>query len=107
MLTEDLSDLIVEQRAIASKFLNRYVIVDLYLPKNITQPGSLCLLLINDGQDLEEMKFSSMLNQLIRANEIQPLLCVGIHAGKDRRNEYGTANVLDFQGRGSKANAYD
>jgi enterochelin esterase family protein len=107
MLIEDLSNLIVEQRAIASKFLKRYVIVDLYLPKNITQPGNLSLLLINDGQDLEEMKFSSMLNQLIEANEIHPLLCAGIHAGKNRRNEYGTANVLDFEGRGAKAAAYN
>jgi enterochelin esterase-like enzyme len=107
MLTEDLSHLIVEQKAIASRFLKRYVIIECYLPKNIPVPTELSLLLINDGQDLEEMKFSSMLNGMIAANEISPLVCIGIHAGKDRRNEYGTAKVLDYAGRGSKSQAYN
>lgn len=106
MLTADLSNLIVEQKAIASKFLKRYVVVDCYLPKNISAPDKLSLLLINDGQDLEEMKFSSMLNQMIEANEIAPVLCVGIHANKDRKLEYGTATILDYAGRGSKASLY-
>lgn len=107
MLTEDLSNVLVEQKAIPSKHLNRYVIVDLYLPKNIIEPSQMSLLLINDGQDLAEMPFSRILNGLFESNQIQPLLCVGIHAGKDRKNEYGTANVLDFEGRGAKAAAYD
>lgn len=107
MLTADLLNLLVEQKAIASKFLKRYVIVDCYLPKNISVPNELSLLLINDGQDLEEMKFASMLNQLIKANEMKPLLCVGIHAGKDRKNEYGTAKILDYAGRGAKAEDYN
>lgn len=106
MLTADLSNLIVEQKCIASKILKRYVIVDCYLPKNIAAPDSLSLLIINDGQDLEEMKFSSMLNQMMEANEISAVLCVGIHANKDRKNEYGTAAVLDFAGRGAKASLY-
>jgi iron(III)-enterobactin esterase len=106
MVTEDLSHSIVEQRALASTFLKRYVVVDIYLPKNIADPTELSLLLINDGQDLEEMKFSVLLNQLFKENEIKPLLCVSIHAGKDRKNEYGTAHVPDFAGRGTKAAAY-
>jgi iron(III)-enterobactin esterase len=107
MLIEELSNLAVEQRTIASTFLKRYVIIDCYLPKNIHSPNDLSLLLINDGQDLEEMHFASMLNQMMEANEIAPLLCVGIHAGKDRKNEYGTAKILDYQGLGAKAEAYN
>src|SRR5215208_7396318 len=106
MLTEDLSNLMVEQKAIASSFLKRYVIIDLYLPKNIIDPKNLSLLLINDGQDLAEMKFSAMLDQLLESNQIEPAICVGIHAGKDRKNEYGTAKVPDYAGRGAKAEAY-
>ncbi|MDQ6608420.1 MAG: esterase family protein, partial [Bacteroidota bacterium] len=34
------------------------------------------------------------------------LLCVGIHCNKDRKEEYGTANELDYEGRGTKAKAY-
>jgi iron(III)-enterobactin esterase len=107
MQIEELSNLIVEQKAIASTFLKRQVIVDSYLPKNVQSLDDLSLLLINDGQDLQEMKFSTMLNQMLESNEIEPLLCVGIHAGKDRKNEYGTANVLDYQGLGAKAKAYN
>jgi enterochelin esterase-like enzyme len=105
MLTEELSDIIVEQKALASQYLKRYVIVDFYLPKNIEIPSQMSLLLINDGQDLAQMKFSNILNSLLESNQIQPLLCVGIHAG-DRKNEYGTARVLDYEGRGAKAEAY-
>ncbi|MGZ3937670.1 MAG: alpha/beta hydrolase [Flavisolibacter sp.] len=107
MQIEDLSNLAVEQLTIASKCLNRYVIIDCYLPKDVASPAALSLLLINDGQDLPDMRFSAMLNQMLEQNEIRPLLCVGIYAGKDRRNEYGTARVLDYEGRGAKAKAYN
>jgi enterochelin esterase-like enzyme len=107
MLIEDLPHTRVEQLAIASAFLNRYVIVDLYLPKNVAMPSQMNLLLINDGQDLKEMKFSRLLDSLLASHSIAPLFCVGIHAGKDRKNEYGTASTVDYQGRGAKARAYD
>jgi len=106
MLIEDLSNILIEQKAIASKYLKRYVIIDLYMPKNVASPSLMNLLLINDGQDLAEMKFSNILDGLLQSNQVQPLFCVGIHAGKDRKNEYGTANVLDYEGRGAKAGAY-
>jgi enterochelin esterase-like enzyme len=103
MLIEKLPALIMEQRAIASLHLKRYVILDLYLPKNITDPSALSLLLINDGQDLPDMKFANMLDGLVSSNQIQPVLCVGIHAGRDRKNEYGVAGHTDYLGRGAKA----
>jgi enterochelin esterase-like enzyme len=31
---------------------------------------------------------------------------VGIHCGADRRNEYGTAGIPDYKGRGAKAALY-
>jgi iron(III)-enterobactin esterase len=107
MHVEELTVLLVEQKAIASKFLKRQVIIDCYVPRDISSVNGLSLLLINDGQDLEEMCFSALVNQMLEANQIAPVLCVGIHAGKDRRNEYGTAKVLDYQGRGAKAAAYN
>lgn len=106
MLTDDLSNILVEQRAIASRFLKRYVIIDCYLPKNIDDPASLSLLLINDGQDLEDMQFSGMLNGLMESSQVRPLFCVGIHANKHRKHEYGTAGEPDFAGRGDKADLF-
>ena len=97
------SSILVENAIIPSKHLQREVIVDFYLPRNVPNPESISLLLINDGQDLPKFQFDSMLDELYTENAIQPVLCVGIHCGKDRKIEYGTANILDFKGRGAKA----
>ena len=106
MLTSELTNLIVEQKAIPSQFLKRYVVFDLYLPKHISNPAQLSLLLINDGQNLEEMKLAQMIDQMTGAGMITPLLCVGIHANHNRKNEYGTAGTPDYQGFGARAGDY-
>jgi enterochelin esterase-like enzyme len=106
MLLENLSNILVEQRAIASTHLKRYVVIDCYLPKDISFPDELSLLLINDGQDLEDMPFVPMLNGLVSSGQIEPLFCVGIHCNKYRREEYATAGMLDYLGRGKASKAY-
>jgi len=105
MLIEEMDHIKVEQVAIASRFLKRQVIVDLYIPKSLSDTTH--LLLINDGQDLPEMPFDKLLNGLIGSNQVQSLLCAAVYAGKDRRNEYGTAAKLDYAGRGAKAALYE
>lgn len=97
--------LVVTQQHIESAFLNRTVTVDFYIPNNI-DAANLCLLLINDGQDLQQMNFTHMLQTLLQQNKIEPLICVGLHASHDRKMEYGTAKVLDYEGRGAKAHAH-
>src|SRR5215217_7667099 len=106
MLLEDLSNILVEQKAIASHGLKRCVIVDVYLPKFVASTSSLSLLILNDGQSLDEMPFAPMLNGLLQTNQIAPVLCVGVHCNKDRIEEYGTSETPDFAGRGKKATAY-
>ena len=106
MLLENLSHILVEQRAVASVHLKRYVILDCFLPKNIANPEQLSLLLINDGQNLDEMPFAPMVNGFLSSGQIAPLFCVGIHCNKDRKDEYGTAAMPDYEGRGIKATAY-
>jgi len=64
------------------------------------------LLLINDGQDLEQVGLAGILDELYERALIRPLICVGIYAGSDRKMEYGAAGVPDYQGRGAKADAY-
>jgi enterochelin esterase family protein len=97
----------VEQVLFPSRFLKREVVVDFYLPKNISEPTSLPLLLINDGQDLPKMNFAGMLEALISNEKIQPVFCVGVHAGIERKMEYGTVNYLDYEGRGAKTKQYE
>jgi enterochelin esterase-like enzyme len=95
-----------------SAALGRKVKVDLYLPARSSGPfppadaEEISLLLINDGQDLGTLGLADMLDDLYRRAVIRPLLCVGIHAGEQRKMEYGTAAVADYLGRGARARHY-
>jgi len=97
------ANILVENTFIPSTYLDREVVVDFYLPKNIADLSSINLLLINDGQDLPKFHFQSMLDEMLRQQDIEPLLCVGIHCGKERKMEYGTAAFSDYKGRGIRA----
>jgi enterochelin esterase-like enzyme len=99
-------NVLVEQNVIESAFLDREVIIDAYLPTNIEYPEKMGLLLINDGQDLPKMPFDEILDGLIDEKNIEPLVCIGIYCGADRKNEYGVAGEPDYKGRGAKAGLY-
>jgi enterochelin esterase-like enzyme len=101
-----LEQVTVKQAVLSSRFLLRDVTVDFYVPSIITPSKPISLLLINDGQNLAEMQFAGMLENVMRDGMMRPVLCAGIHAGTERKMEYGTANVLDYEGRGAKAKAY-
>ncbi|MEO7961900.1 MAG: alpha/beta hydrolase-fold protein [Ginsengibacter sp.] len=106
MQTENAGSLISDTLVLSSVYLAREVIIDIYQPSINFDPAKVSLLLINDGQDLLNMNFGKILDRLYRGNDIEPVLCVGIHCSADRKNEYGTAKFLDYKGRGSKALAY-
>jgi iron(III)-enterobactin esterase len=106
MKFKDLSSLFVETKLLYSASLRRYVTVDFYLPKNIADPSQLSLLLINDGQDLHQMNFGEMLNELLETNQVQPIVCAGIHANRNRKKEYGIAHTPDYANRGARAGVY-
>ena len=96
--------IILQSAEINSELLQRRVRVDCFVPA-LPQGGSVALLLINDGQDMEALGLKSILDDLYNKNEIAPLLCVGIHAA-NRMMEYGTAQAADYKGRGNKASLY-
>lgn len=98
--------ILTEQHIIYSSPLNRDVVVDAYLPTNVAQPHEMSLLLINDGQDLPKMPFNEILDNLIGNGLIEPIVCIGIHCGEDRKMEYGIASEADYKGRGAKAKQY-
>lgn len=95
-----------ESMQLRSLPLGRTVTADLYLPANIRDMRTVSLLLINDGQDLGRLGLAGILDDLYNRDLLSPLLCVGIHAGEDRKMEYGTAGISDYQGWGAKADAY-
>jgi enterochelin esterase-like enzyme len=107
MQEANVSGVLVENTSIQSELLEREVKVDFYLPRNVPDPSQMSLLLINDGQDMVKLQFENILEELYTAEDaIQPLLCVGIHCGPDRKMEYGVAGQPDFKGRGARAGDY-
>lgn len=102
----ELTNIIIERTTLYSICLKREVIFDAYLPIDVVEPANMSLLLINDGQDLPTMHFEDMLDELLQQDKIEPVLCIGIHCGPDRKMEYGVANQADYKGRGAKAGAY-
>lgn len=96
----------IYQRVVYSEFLERDVIIDVYLPALPANAENVDLLLINDGQDLRTMNFKEILDALVASKNVKQILCVGIHCGIDRMNEYGTICRADYMGRGSKAGLY-
>ena len=96
----------VKRIELDSSFLERTVLLDLYQPFDSLNASSLQVLLINDGQDLLTMEFSTMLGGMVSGNEIPPVVCIGIHAGKERLQEYGVIGQPDYKGRGAMAARY-
>jgi enterochelin esterase-like enzyme len=79
------------------------VLIDLYFPQGLSKASTVDLLLVNDGQDLHKMDFLKILTNH-QAN--YPLMVIGIHAGKERKQEYGVIGVPDYLGRGALAGAH-
>lgn len=86
-----------------SQFLDRDVKVDVYKPQMLQQTEIPSLLIVNDGQDLPRMPFAPIIDGLFTKKEIRPLIVVAIHCNEDRKLEYGTADLLDYVNRGSRA----
>ncbi|MES2774680.1 MAG: alpha/beta hydrolase-fold protein [Bacteroidota bacterium] len=93
----------VEPFTIQSEYLDRKVFLDAYYPRNISQPSTMTLMLINDGQDMEKLGLAKMLDDLLDEGAITPILAIGIRCNEDRRLEYGTSDILDYNNRGSRA----
>jgi len=94
------------QQTIDSVLLARKVKIDFFTAPELVVNEATPLLLINDGQDMEKLGLTEMLLGMYRSNSLQPILCVAIHAGFDRKMEYGTASQPDYLGRGARAAHY-
>lgn len=96
----------LEEIRLQSAFLGREVRIDFLMPEGLPAGENPGLLLINDGQDMEKMHFRQIIEKLTGENRLKPLLFAAIHAGADRRMEYGTASQPDYLGRGALAPQY-
>jgi enterochelin esterase-like enzyme len=91
---------------ITSALLEREVTLTILKPEDSDIAEPLNLLLLNDGQELENLGLKATLETLYNTNRLKPVLIVAIHAGDDRLDEYGIAGKPDFKGRGAKADIY-
>lgn len=106
MPQENLLEISIAKLRLNSVFLDRTVLIDCYMMDGLRKLDEVPILLINDGQDLRTMGYENILANLRSEDKIQPFFSVGIHCAKDRKNEYGTAEALDYKGRGAKAGLY-
>ncbi len=63
------------------------------------------LLLLNDGQDIEQLRVKQIVDSLYKKKLIQPLVVVAINAF-ERMQEYGVADYHDYQNNGASAEKY-
>lgn len=103
MVSQQTAHITSDSFTITSIYVEREVIIDCYYSPEYFRLPFISLLLINDGQDLRKMAFEQILDDIYAAGKIEPVFCVGIHCAPDRKNEYGTANIIDYKGRGAKA----
>lgn len=90
-----------------SQQLQRAVELTILLPPGYSAAaGRFPVLYLNDGQDLDRLRMSALLDSLYEKKNLPPLVVVGIHANQNRLNEYGTAAQADYKGRGAKAGRY-
>ena len=95
-----------ETLVIESVFLEREVFCSVLVPEGFDAIDNINLLLLNDGQELENLQLKATLKNLYDNRQIPPVLVAAIHANEERLQEYGAAGTPDFKGRGSKAAAY-
>ncbi|MBI1782896.1 MAG: esterase family protein [Sphingobacteriales bacterium] len=96
----------VQEDEIYSSHLQHKVMLTILNTPVPSDKEDLNLLIMNDGQDFQQLHMKEILDSLWKKKLIQPLLVVGVHAG-DREQEYGVADKPDNQNRGSRANYYD
>lgn len=100
--------IIVKHLNVPSKYLERGVQVDVFLPpqydkqKNQSYPT----IYFNDGQDMLALGMYNTLTNLYNVNALPHCIIIAIYCNENRMNEYGTAIQADYKNRGNKARAY-
>jgi len=88
-----------------SRHLQKHIsltIISTPVPKD---KGDFNLLLLNDGQDMGQLRVKNIVDSLYNKKLILPLVVVGINAF-DRMQEYGVAGYPDYQKNGASAEKY-
>jgi enterochelin esterase-like enzyme len=90
---------------IYSRHLQKHIKLTIISTPVPNDKGDFNLLLLNDGQDVEQLRVKKVVDSLYKKKLIQPLVVVAIDA-VDRMQEYGVAGFPDYQGNGASAEKY-
>ena len=91
--------------SIYSRHLQKHIELEILstpVPKN---KSDFNLLLLNDGQDLEQLRAKKIMDSMYRKKLLKPLVVVAINA-LDRMKMYGISGYPDFQNNGADAEKY-
>ncbi len=97
--------IIQQEDEIYSRHLQEHVKLTIISTPMPEEKSEMNLLLLNDGQDADQLRMKQTMDSLYKKKLIQPLMLVAIHAEK-REEEYGVAGYPDFQKRGNRADKY-
>ena len=90
---------------IYSRHLQKHIKLTIITTAMPDEKSDMNLLLLNDGQEMENLRVKVILDSLNSKKLIKPLIIVGIHAA-DRLQEYGVADIPDYKNQGGKAAKY-
>ncbi len=82
--------------------------VSVYLPPHYDpgRPRSYPLLVALDGQTMPQWRLAETLEEEVGAGRVEPFVVAAVPASVERVEEYGTADRLDYAGRGRRAKAF-
>lgn len=88
-----------------SRHLQKHIKLSIIATAMPDDKSQLNLLVLNDGQDLAQLRVKEIIDSLYQKDLIKPVLVVAIYTN-DRMKELGVADYPDYLNRGEKAGKY-
>ncbi|MEO7046255.1 MAG: alpha/beta hydrolase-fold protein, partial [Ferruginibacter sp.] len=91
--------------SIYSRHLQKHIDLEILSTPVPKDKSTFNLLLLNDGQDIEQLRVKEIIDSLYGKKLLQPLVVVAINA-PDRMQDYGVAGYPDYKNNGAAAEKY-
>ena len=100
--------IIVKHLNVPSKYLERGVKVDVFLPPQYLRDKKqrYPTIYFNDGQDMFALGMYDTLTKIYGEKALPHCIIIAMYCNDNRINEYGTALEIDYKNRGNKAREY-
>lgn len=95
-----------QQDELYSRHLQRQVKLTIISTPIPDDKSELNLLVLNDGQEADDIRVTAIVDSMYRTKQIGPLVIAGIQPG-DRKKEFGIADKKTGNQTGEKADHYD